>query len=110
MDPYIGEIRLFAGNFAPEDWAFCNGQLLPLSQNTALFALLGTSYGGDGKTTFALPDFRGRIPIHVDSRENYVGCTTREGAPAEVGTSHAGIGTLGLNFIIALQGVFPPRF
>lgn len=65
MDPYIGEIRLFAGNFAPKDWAFCNGQLMSIAQNTALFSLLGTTYGGDGKTTFALPDLQGRVPVHA---------------------------------------------
>ena len=64
-EPYLGEIRMFAGNFAPNGWAFCAGQILPISQNDALFALLGTTYGGDGITTFALPDFRGRIPVHV---------------------------------------------
>lgn len=62
-EPFLGEIRLFAGNFAPRGWALCNGQLLPLQQNTALFALLGTYYGGDGKTTFALPNLQGRVPI-----------------------------------------------
>jgi microcystin-dependent protein len=64
-EPYIGEIRMFAGNFAPLGWAFCAGQLLPIAENDALFALIGTTYGGDGQTTFALPDLRGRIPIHM---------------------------------------------
>ena len=59
----IGEVRLFAGNFAPRGWAFCHGQLLPISQNSALFSILGTTYGGDGRSTFALPDLRGRAPI-----------------------------------------------
>lgn len=63
-EPFIGEIRLFGGNFAPRGWAFCNGQLLPVSQNTALFSVLGTTYGGDGRTTFALPDLQGRAPMH----------------------------------------------
>jgi microcystin-dependent protein len=62
-DPFIGEIRLFTGNFAPFGWAFCNGQMLSISQNTALFAVIGTIYGGDGKTNFALPDLQGRIPM-----------------------------------------------
>lgn len=62
--PYIGEIRMFGGNFAPNGWAFCNGQLLPIAENDALFALIGTTYGGDGETTFALPDLRSRVPIH----------------------------------------------
>jgi microcystin-dependent protein len=64
MNPYLGEIRPFAFNFAPQGWAFCNGQLLPISQNTALFSLLGTTYGGNGKSNFALPDLQGRAPMH----------------------------------------------
>ncbi len=63
MDPYLGEIRLVGFNFAPRGWAFCTGQLLPISQNTALFALLGTTYGGDGRTTFALPKLQGNIAV-----------------------------------------------
>lgn len=63
-EPFIGEIRMFAGNFAPRAWAFCDGQLLAVSQNDALFSLYGTIYGGDGRTTFGLPDMRGRIPLH----------------------------------------------
>src|SRR3978361_1465651 len=63
MDPFVAEIRLFPFNFAPKGWAFCDGQLLPLSQNTALFSLLGTTYGGDGKTTFALPNMQGNAPM-----------------------------------------------
>ena len=64
MDPFVAEIRVFAFNFAPTGWAFCNGQLLPISQNTALFSLLGTTYGGDGRSTFALPNLQGRVAIH----------------------------------------------
>lgn len=64
MDPYIGEIRMFASNFAPQGWAFCNGEILSIAQNTALFSVLGTTYGGDGKTTFALPNLQGKTPIH----------------------------------------------
>jgi microcystin-dependent protein len=63
-EPFIAEIRIFAGNFAPRNWAFCNGQLLPVAQNTALFSLVGTTYGGDGRTTFGLPDLKGRAPMH----------------------------------------------
>ncbi len=62
--PYVGEIRMFAGNFAPAGWMFCEGQLLPISQYETLFNLIGTTYGGDGQSTFALPDLRGRIPLH----------------------------------------------
>lgn len=62
--PYVGEIRMFAGNFAPAGWMFCEGQLLPISENETLFQLIGTTYGGDGQETFALPDLQGRLPIH----------------------------------------------
>jgi microcystin-dependent protein len=62
--PYVGEIRMFAGNFAPAGWMFCEGQLLPISENETLFQLIGTTYGGDGESTFALPDLQGRVPIH----------------------------------------------
>src|SRR5258708_4894711 len=64
MDPFVAEIRIFPFNFAPKGWAFCDGQLLPLSQNTALFSLLGTTYGGDGKSNFALPNMQGNAPRH----------------------------------------------
>src|SRR5687768_7894251 len=63
-EPFVAEIRIFPFNFAPKGWAMCNGQLLPISQNTALFSLLGTFYGGDGKSTFALPDLQGSVPLH----------------------------------------------
>ena len=63
-EPYVGEIRMFGGNFAPAGWQFCEGQLLPISENETLFQLIGTTYGGDGETTFSLPDLRGRLPIH----------------------------------------------
>src|SRR5258708_37418333 len=62
--PYVGECRIFAGNFAPAGWMFCEGQLLPISENETLFNLIGTTYGGDGQSTFAFPDLRGRIPLH----------------------------------------------
>jgi microcystin-dependent protein len=73
--PYIGEIRIFAGNFAPNGWAFCNGALQAINQNSALFSLIGTTYGGDGVNTFGLPDLQGRVPIHQGtdgSGNNYV--------------------------------------
>lgn len=63
-DPYLGEIRMFGGNYAPAGWALCDGRLLAISENDALFALIGTAYGGDGETTFALPDLRGRLPVN----------------------------------------------
>lgn len=78
-DPFIGEVRIFSGNFAPRGWALCNGQLLPISQNTALFSILGTTYGGDGRTTFALPDLRGRSPVHFG---NELPLGSRTGAEA----------------------------
>ena len=65
MEPFLGEIKIFAGNFAPVGWNFCDGSLLSIAQNDALYSLLGTTYGGDGQTTFAVPDLRGRAPIHV---------------------------------------------
>lgn len=65
MEPFLCEIRLFAGNFAPRGWAFCNGQILPISQYQAVFTILGYTYGGNGSTTFALPDLRGRVPVHA---------------------------------------------
>lgn len=69
LNPYIGQITMFAGIFAPRDWAFCNGQLLHISQNPALFAIIGNQFGGDGHTTFALPDLRARFPMHPDNRQ-----------------------------------------
>lgn len=67
MDPFLGQIQMVGFNFAPRNWALCDGQLLSISQNTALFSLLGTTYGGDGRTTFGLPDLRGRVPLHPGS-------------------------------------------
>lgn len=166
MDPFIAEIRIVSFNFAPTAWAFCNGQLMPIAQNTALFALLGTTYGGDGKVTYALPDMRSRTPMHpgqgqglsprslgasgghtsevldqshmpahshgamaaIDMpatagapssvRSPAVSQTPVYGPPAQLvpmGDSSGGSAPhenrqpyLDLNFIIALQGVFPP--
>ena len=171
QDSIIGEIRMFAGNFAPTGWAFCQGQLLPIAQNQALFSLLGTTYGGDGRTTFALPDLRGRVPVgfgqglglsnrvigeqfgselvtlninQMPSHNHTVNAVTTEGnqnlptnsLPANTKTldkeySDANANTtmkatmvnptggsqpfgvsqpsLGVNFIIALQGIYPTR-
>jgi microcystin-dependent protein len=166
-DPFVAEIRIFAGNFAPNGWAFCNGQLLPIQQNTALFSLLGTTYGGDGRTTFALPNLQGRAPLHPGQGPGLSlydlgetgGDATVTLLPAEIAAHnhgplhvHDAAGTsgtpsasknlarapsnvygpatnlvamgdrvgggaahenrqpyLGLNFIIATQGIFPPR-
>lgn len=91
-DPFIAEIRIFAGNFAPRGWAFCDGQLLPIAQNTALFSLVGTFYGGDGRTTFGLPNLQGRVPIHPGTGP---GLTTRRlgdmGGSADVTLSVANL-------------------
>ncbi len=171
-NPFVAEIRIFAGNFAPKGWALCDGQLLPISQNTALFSLLGTTYGGDGKSNFALPDMQGNAPMHPGQGAGLslrdLGETAGEQTvtllqsemPAHAHTAQAGadstaftpvnnawstLGTtrtppplyqttsnvqmnpfatsiaggnlphnnmppfLGLTFIIAMQGVFPPR-
>jgi len=161
-DPFTGEIRMFAGNFAPRSWALCNGQLLPVSQNDALFSLVGTIYGGDGRTTFGLPDLRGRAPLHagqmaaaaqpprsislaeldVDgdgevtraefdrafasldrNRDGKISAAEARGARAEAASVRVGTkgpqlaategaegpGTLALNFIIALHGIYPSR-
>jgi microcystin-dependent protein len=70
--PFIGEVRLFGGNFAPIGWAFCEGQLLPINEYVALFSLIGTTYGGDGMNYFALPDLRGRVPVHQGGPQGYV--------------------------------------
>ena len=85
-EQFIGEIRMFGFNFAPEGWALCDGQLLPISQNAALFSLLGTTYGGDGKTTFALPDLRSRVPIHQGQGTGLTSYTQGQAAGAETVT------------------------
>lgn len=168
-DPFVGEIRMFAGNFPPVGWAFCNGQLVPISQNTALFSLLGTNYGGDGRSNFALPNLQGSMPMGAGNGPGLTprqvgetaGAATHTLLPAEIPQhSHAvqtaaspdsaqpsptamlapasgsvyhgptkpaalaasavqanGSGwahnnqppVLALSFIIALQGIFPPR-
>jgi microcystin-dependent protein len=74
-EPFVGQVVMFAGNFAPRDWAFCNGQIIPIAQNTALFSLLGTSYGGNGQTNFGLPDLRGRVPVGF-SQDSVPGLTS----------------------------------
>lgn len=132
-EPTLGQIAMFAGNFAPRGWAFCDGSMLPISQNSALFSLLGTIYGGDGRTTFALPDLRGRVAVHegtgpglstvrlgqkwgseqvainpqtVQVTRASSGDMAISGFPSEVTTMQP---SLAVNYIIALQGVFPSR-
>lgn len=138
-DPFVGEIRMFAGNFAPRGWAFCDGQLLAVSQNDDLFSLLGTIYGGDGRTTFGLPDMRGRLPIHAgqgpglsrdfrlgsktgaenaaiaDTRSVVSGVRINRGVAVNaqstpvVGAAEPIHPALCVNFIIALFGIYPSR-
>ncbi len=169
MDPFIGQVMMFGGNFAPRGWALCNGQLLPISSNQALFSILGTQFGGDGKSTFALPDLRGRFAMHpgtgsglsprkigqrggaetvtltknqIPAHNHTVGCAGRGGSsdnptdrfpagsdPANSyhnntnttmngsmigntggGAAHDNMSPfLGVNFIIALEGIYPSR-
>ena len=124
-EPMIGEIKMFAGSYAPRGWALCNGQLLSVSENARLFAILGTTFGGDGRTTFALPDLRGRLPMHAGmapGREIYRLGERREWAEApksdatrrkEQNTPQDRASTrqqsLTLHFIIAIHGSFPVR-
>ena len=109
MEPFIGEIRLFAGNFAPRGWAFCEGQLLQIEMYTTLFSILGTQYGGDGRTNFALPDLRGRVAVGVGHGPGLP--PYREGQQGASQGGEGGVGTayLALRYIIALQGVYPER-
>jgi microcystin-dependent protein len=129
MEAYIAEIRLFAGNFAPVGWAFCMGQLLPISQYAVVFALIGTFYGGDGIETFALPDLRGRVPVGMGQSPTLtsyalgeatgsetIGVTTAQvasGSGAVVSTPVSGGSNvqpvLALSYIICLEGVFPSQ-
>jgi len=138
-DPTIGQIAMFGGNFAPRGWAFCDGQLLPISSNEALFSLLGTTYGGDGRTTFALPDLRGRAAVHRGGLSNILigqkygvetvavqpNLTTipfsgRRGSGSENNIiSNVTINNgqplftvgprIGINYVIALEGVYTSR-
>ena len=113
-DPFLGEISIFASNYAPKGWAFCNGQLLPINQNQALFALLGTIYGGDGQKTFALPDLRSRVPVHAGTGTGLPDVALGEMGGSipnsgETGSGYSAGPYVGVNFIIAMEGVFPPR-
>lgn len=137
FDPTLGEIAIFAGDYAPSGWALCNGQILPIAQNDALFTLIGWVYGGDGRTTFALPDLRGRFPVgmgmgtgpglsdrdqgqsggaesmELPVAEVAVPSPVQGGPRAMAAPPDARIATvppyLALNFIIALHGVYPSR-
>ncbi|MDP5078021.1 MAG: tail fiber protein [Nonlabens sp.] len=92
QDGFIGEVRMFAGNFAPRNWASCEGQLLPIAQNTALFSIIGTMYGGDGRTTFALPDLRGRVPVGVGNGPGLP--SVNQGSPFGTATTTLSINNL----------------
>ncbi len=114
--PFIGEIRIFAGNFAPRGWALCQGQTLSVEQNSNLFSIIGTTYGGDGKKAFQLPDLRGRFPIGMGQA---IGAPTtyllgdkgafEQPTPAENASFGPPIEYLAVNYIIALTGVYPDR-
>ena len=104
MEPMIGEIRMFAGNYAPRGWAFCDGQLLNIADYPALYSLLGTVYGGDGRNNFALPDLRGRVSIHPGQG----GGLTDSRLGSSRGDSNMKP-CLAINYIISLEGIFPAR-
>jgi len=121
-EPYIGEIRMFGFDWAPRGWAKCDGQLLPIAQNQALFSLLGTIYGGDGRTTFGLPDLRGRVPVHQgtgsglsDRRIGQRGGSEIQSIDAslsqggQTSVNPGGSPYLTVNFCIALVGTYPER-
>ena len=116
QEHFLGEVRLFAGNFAPRGWVLCHGQLLPINKHKALFSILGTTYGGDGRNTFALPDLRGRaavgqgygpglMPVTLGQKVNGAPVKLDSGESKETKTKSS----LGLNYIISLTGVFPSR-
>ena len=112
-EQFIGEIRLFAGNFAPRGWAFCNGQILPINQHPALFSLLDINYGGNGRTTFALPDLRKRAPVHTAETNPERSTVRGLGKVSHIQGSSSSDGNqqsfLTLNYIIALEGNWPRR-
>jgi microcystin-dependent protein len=108
MDAYLGEIRVFGFNYAPQGWLPCNGELLPIPEYTALFSLLGTVYGGDGTSTFALPDFRDRAPTHQNPPNSTLGQASGPNK-GQAGPDFVTTPTLTANFCICVQGVYPPR-
>lgn len=123
-EPFLGEIRMFGGSFAPRGWALCDGQLLKVSQHDYLFSLIGTNYGGDGRTTFALPDLRGRVPVHKGAGPGLTSRTIGQRGGAETvaltvgempshshslyGTSSAAAGSSGSNHILATNNTLKP--
>jgi len=131
QDSFLGEVKIFAGNFTPRDWAPCDGRLIPISQNTALFSLLGTTYGGNGRTNFALPDLRGRVPISQGRGEGLTPHNIGQRGGTEILNSNPytiknGDGVestvnqfpqqiqnsqpyLTVNYIICINGIYPSR-
>ena len=116
QEGFIGEVKLFAGNFAPRGWALCQGQLLAINQNQSLFSIIGTTYGGDGRTTFALPDLRGRAPLGTGSGPGLTPVSLGQkfgpnsgSRPNPQARQQNKQGSLGMNYIICLQGVYPSR-
>ena len=109
QDAMMGEIKLFAGNFAPRGWAFCEGQLIPISQNSALFSILGTQYGGDGRTTFALPDLRDAVPVSASNTRKQGSVVNSANFKIDNTQSSTTVKTVSLRYIIALYGVYPSR-
>lgn len=111
QEPFLGEIRIFGYNFCPRGWADANGQLLSISQNTALFSLYGTMYGGDGRTTFGLPDLRGRTAVHVSNVRGR-GAVQGSRVGGERVVTGEGTQTMGgqvLRYCVATAGIFPSR-
>lgn len=108
QDAMLAEVRLFAGSFAPRGWAFCDGQMLQISEYSALYSIIGTTYGGDGRTTFALPDLRGAVPVGAGfSTANN---TLTPGTDVKIGKGDQnGVRGLGMHYIIATSGIFPSR-
>ncbi len=109
QEAMLAEVKLFAGTFAPRGWAFCEGQLLPISQNTALFSLLGTTYGGDGRTTFALPDLRDAVPVSASSTRRQGSVVNATNFKIDLTQNTSTVKTVALRYIIALVGIFPSR-
>ena len=111
MEPFIGQVMLFAGNYAPRGWAFCEGQSLAIMDNQALFSILGTSFGGDGRVTFNLPDLRGRVPVGVNGSGSYSSAGDfRSTVKAVASSDENGVdvqGGLAMRYIIALEGIYP---
>ena len=109
QDAMLGEVRLFAGNFAPKGWALCDGQLLEISKHTALFSILGTMYGGDGRTTFALPNLTNAAAIGVSDSQKQGSTSIAVPIKVSPGEKTSTTQTLAIRYIIATQGAFPSR-